>query len=349
MNTLLRNSLVVATGAYALWRLNRFSQGRNKSFSFRSRVVLITGGSRGLGLVLARQLGSEGARLCLCARDQVELDAAAMELRENGVDAVTYACDLTETSAIDQVKTFAENSLGPVDVLINNAGTIQVGPRDAMTMDDVDYALKLHLWAPLRLVDAVLPAMRARSFGRIVNIASIGGEISIPHLLPYCISKFALVGYSRGLAHELAREGTYVTTVCPGLMRTGSHWHAYFKGQHRAEFSWFSVSGSLPLLSMNAERAAHQIIEACRRGQAHISLGLPAKLAVLMDALSPELMTDVMSLAAQLMPENGGNGEYSLAGNVSISDWSPSWLTKMSDRAARNNNELLSYLLSCHY
>jgi short-subunit dehydrogenase len=340
MNTLLRNSLVAASGAWALWKLNRYLAGQRNSFSFRDRVVLITGGSRGLGLVLARQLADEGARLCLCARDPRELDAAATELRHRGAEVVTFACDLTKSSEVAQLAAYVEEMLGAVEVLINNAGTIQVGPNDAMTTSDVDYALKLHLWAPLQLVDAVLPGMRRNSFGRIVNIASIGGELSVPHLLPYCISKFALVGYSRGMHYELAREGIFVTTICPGLMRTGSHRHARFKGQHRAEFTWFSISGSLPVLSMSAERAAHQIIQACRQGKSHLKLGMPAKAAVLLNALSPELMTELLSLTAELLPQNGGIRERAREGSASTSAWSPSWLTTLGDQAAQQNNEM---------
>jgi short-subunit dehydrogenase len=340
MNTLLRNSLVVATGAWALWKLNRYLVGQRNSFSFRNRVVLITGGSRGLGLVLARQLADEGARLCLCARDSLELEAAATELRNQGAEVVTFACDLTESGKVPELVAFVNETLGAVEVLINNAGTIQVGPNEAMTSSDVDYALKLHLWAPLQLVDAVLPGKRSNAFGRIVNIASIGGELSVPHLLPYCISKFALVGYSRGIRYELAREGIFVTTICPGLMRTGSHRHARFKGQHRAEFTWFSISGSLPVLSMSAERAANQIIQACRQGQSHLTLGMPAKAAVILDALSPELMTEMMSLTAELLPHNGGIRERALEGSASTSTWSPSWLTTLSDQAAIQNNEM---------
>src|SRR5204862_3041411 len=110
--------------------------------------------------------------------------------------------------------------------------------------------------------------MRQREKGRIVNIASIGGKIGIPHLVPYCVGKFALVGYSQGLRAELENNGVVVTTVCPGLMRTGSARKAFFKGQSEAEYAWFKISDSLPLLTISAEKAARDILHACQRGDA---------------------------------------------------------------------------------
>jgi len=123
---------------------------------------------------------------------------------------------------------------------------------------------------------AVLPEMRERGHGRIVNISSIGGKISVPHLLPYSVGKFALTGFSEGLRAEILKDNVYVTTICPGLMRTGSPRNALFKGDNRAEYAWFSISDSLPLLSMNAGWAARRIVNASIRGDAELVLSLPA-------------------------------------------------------------------------
>jgi short-subunit dehydrogenase len=184
--------------------------------------------------------------------------------------------------------------------------------------------------------------MRRRRAGRIVNISSIGGKMAVPHMLPYCASKFALTGLSESLRTELAKDGVYVTTVCPGMMRTGSPRRAWFKGRHREEYAWFSISGSLPLMSMNAERAAEQIIDACRYGRANATLSLPAKAAVAATALAPELVADVKSLVARLLPKPGGVGSKAVEGAESTSAWSPSWLTLLGERAALANNELVA-------
>jgi small GTP-binding protein len=189
-------------------------------------------------------------------------------------------------------------------------------------------------------MEQVLPDMRRRRDGRIVNISSIGGKIAAPHLLPYCASKYALVGLSKGMRVELAKDNIFVTTVSPGLMRTGSPRNALFKGQHRAEYTWFSISAGMPLLSMDANRAAQQIITACKFGRAELTLSLPAKLAVAIDALAPELTADMTTLANYVLPRPGGVGRTTVEGKDSTSAWSPSMLTALNERAALENNQI---------
>ena len=134
-----------------------------------------------------------------------------------------------------------------------------------------------NFWGMLYPTLALLPEMRARRSGRIVNITSIGGKLGIPHLLPYSASKFAAVGFSQGLRAELAGDGIKVVTVCPGLMRTGSPRNAIFRGQHRSEYAWFSISDALPGLSISAESAARRIVAACRRGDAEVLFPHPGQ------------------------------------------------------------------------
>ncbi len=306
---------------------------------FHSRVVLITGGSRGLGLVLARTFGDEGAHVVICARDGAELERAHADLRRRGIAAEVVVCDVTDRAAITGAIERVIATHGRLDVLVNNAGVIDVGPLEELTREDYERAMQTHFWAPLYAVEAVLPAMRRRGFGRIVNIASIGGKISVPHLAAYSASKYALVGLSRALRSELAPHGIVVTTVCPGLMRTGGHRHAAFKGRHRAEHAWFSIADALPGLTMSAEQAAAEIVEACRRGDAEAVLSLPARVADTASALFPELTADVLTLAGRLLPAPGGIGTERRAGHESASRLSPSPLTALSDRAAQRNNE----------
>ncbi len=161
--------------------------------------------------------------------------------------------------------------------------------------------------------------MRARSRGSIVNIRSIGSKVSVPHLLPYSASKFALTGLSEGLRAELAQDGIRATTVCPGLMRTGSPRNAIFKGRHQAEYAWFSIGDSLSLLSISAESATRRILVACKRGEAEVVLSLPAKMANTFQALFPGVSADLLGLANRLLPAPGGIGERRAKG----SDTSP--------------------------
>jgi NAD(P)-dependent dehydrogenase (short-subunit alcohol dehydrogenase family) len=301
---------------------------------------VVTGGSRGLGLLLARELALEGAKVAICARDEAELALARADLESSGAELFALTCDVTDERQVSAMLALVRERLGPVDVLINNAGVIQTGPMEEMTPDDYDHALRVHFWGPLFTTLGVLPEMRERRAGRIVNIASVGGKIAIPHLLPYSASKFALVGFSEGLRGALAHHGIYVTTVCPGLMRTGSPRNALFKGQHRKEYAWFSIGGSLPLVTVAAERAARRIIDACRYGDAELILPFTTALAVKLNGVFPSIAADLVSLTERLLPGPGGVGTELRRGAESESRWSPSWLTTLSDRAAVRNNEL---------
>src|SRR6478752_1169233 len=334
---LIRN-IAITAGAYAAVRT---ALSFSRRYDFRNRLVVITGGSRGLGLVLARQLADAGAALVLCARDAEELEVAARELRQRTSFVATYTCDMSQADEITALFRRIRREVGSVDVLINNAGIISVGPMESMNLDDYERSMAVHFWAPLICTELVLPDMRRRGEGRIVNISSIGGEVGVPHMAPYSASKFALNGLSQSLRAELAKDGVYVTTVCPGLLRTGSPRNAMFKGQHRAEYAWFSIAGSLPLLSMNADRAARRIISACRYGQAKVTLSPFAKLAAVANTLAPELTADTSSLFASLLPARGGIGRTAATGSQSESSWSPSRLTTLNERAAVRNNEVL--------
>jgi len=313
---------------------------RRRRFDLRGRVALVTGGSRGLGLVLARELARAGAKVAICARDEAELARARADLRAGGADVLALTCDLRVHEEVDAMLAEVRERLGPVDVLINNAGVIQVGPAEEMTLEDYDEAMRVHFWGPLAVTHGVLPDMRRRGGGRIVNITSVGGKISVPHLLPYCASKFALVGFSEGLRGALAKHGIYVTTVCPGLMRTGSPRNAWFKGQHREEYAWFSISDAMPLLSMAAGRAARRILDACRDGDAELVMPLNTLVAVKLNALFPGAGAGVMAVAERILPGPGGIGPWMRKGEDSESAWSPSVLTALGDRAAVRNNEI---------
>jgi NAD(P)-dependent dehydrogenase (short-subunit alcohol dehydrogenase family) len=318
----------------------RAAARRRRSIDLDGKVALVTGGSRGLGLALARELAAAGARVAICARDEVELARARTDLARYGQGALAVPCDVTDGAQVAAMLEQVRRRLGPVEVLVNNAGVIQVGPMDEMTLEDYEQALRVHLRGPLLTSLGVLPAMRRRGEGRIVNIASVGGKISVAHLLPYSTSKFALVGFSSGLRDALARDGVYVTTVCPGLMRTGSPRNASFKGRHRDEFAWFSIGDALPLVSMAASRAARRIVDACRHGDAELVMPFSTALAVKLHGLAPGLTADVLSFAERLLPGPGGIGTDSRPGSQSGSRWSPSLLTRLGDEAAERNNEI---------
>ena len=338
MNTMLKWA-TVAAGAYGALRLAACA---SRVMDFRDKVVVITGGSRGLGLLLARRFGDEGAKLVICSRNDEELRRAQTELHNRGVDVEAVHCDVRLKVAVEDLIRNAVETYGGIDVLVNNAGVIQVGPMEEMTEQDYDEAMDTHFWAPLHAMRAALPVMRGRGGGRIVNVSSIGGKVGVPHLAPYCASKFALAGLSQAATTELRRHNIYVTTVYPNLIRTGSPRNALFKGRHDQEYTWFALGDSLPGLSQSADRAARRIVTACRYGEPELITGLPAALGARFHNTMPWLSLEIAALIDQtILPAPGGIGPSRARGHQSETPVTQSKLTALTRDAERRNNEVL--------
>ncbi|MDQ2858056.1 MAG: SDR family oxidoreductase [Candidatus Eremiobacteraeota bacterium] len=303
-------------------------------------MVLITGGGRGLGLELARQAARRGAKIALLSRSEVELTAARDELRAAGATAEYAASDVRDAGGLKNAVDRLSAALGPVDVLINCAGIIAVGPVDALGLSDYETAIETNYLGAVRAVEAVRPAMQARKRGRIVNISSIGGKVVVPHLLPYCASKFALAAYSEGLRAELARDGIVVTTVIPGLMRTGSPPHATFAGQPRREYELFVLSDTLPFASVSAEFAARAILDGVQRGDIETVVSWQAKAAAAAYGLAPRSVIRVLTLLARALPTSGGSSEHR-SGASSETPLTQSPLTALGRSATQTHNEAI--------
>ena len=329
----------VAVGGMASLAAVGVAQRYRRRIDLRGASVVISGGSRGLGLELAREFARHGARLALLARDEAELDRAKTELQNRGAEVLVWRCDVRNP---DDVATAVGRVLDirkGIDVLVNVAGVIQVGPMEHMTTEDFEKAMAVHFWGPLYLSREVIPAMQRG--GRIVNISSIGGLVAVPHLLPYVASKFALTGLSDGMRAELSRRGIRLTTVCPGLMRTGSHVNARVKGQHEEEFAWFSLGSALPLFSTTSASAARKIVRACRYGDATLIITPQARLLHLFNAISPNTSAGILNWTARMLPSpTTREGDREQPGRRSRSNIVPSILTRLADRAIRRNNEL---------
>ncbi|KNB50488.1 SDR family NAD(P)-dependent oxidoreductase [Streptomyces caatingaensis] len=329
------------------------------------KAALVTGSSRGLGLLIARELARRGCRVLICARDGAELGRAERMLCAEGAREVrALACDVTGPSAARRLVDAARSAFGGLDILVNNAGIIQVGPVTAMTEADFREAMETMYFAPLRLVLEALPVLREggrerggergegggrarggrreRGGGRIVTIASLGGRVAAPHILPYAGAKFALTGLSQGLRAELAAEGVSVTTVVPGLMRTGSHTAARFSGQPAREYAWFAASAGLPLLSMDAERAARAIVRAAERRRPEVVLTPVAKAAVRLHGIAPATTTRALTLGARLLPRAGPDPDHAVPGRRAarlLGSAAVDRVTTLNDRAARRLNQ----------
>lgn len=337
-----QNPLVLIAGTIALLlALQSIARWwRARGYDLKEKNILLTGGSRGLGLVMARQLVDARARVAICARDKAELERARAELAQRGGEILAIPCDVTDRAAVDRMVQRVRERFGAIDILINNAGTDIVGPLETQTLEDFEDTMNRHFRAPLYTMYAILPEMRERGSGRIVNIASIGGKMVSPHMVAYCASKFALVGLSEGMRTELKSQGIAVTTVCPGLIRTGVIDRAIVKGRHREEFARFSIADSLPVISASPEEVASATIGGLRRGSAEVIVPFVAWLGAKFYGLFPGLATELFGWGNLLLPKPDGIGQERALGKDSHSAWSPSPLTVLSDRAARRNNEI---------
>jgi NAD(P)-dependent dehydrogenase (short-subunit alcohol dehydrogenase family) len=303
------------------------------SYAFRTRtpkrkhggtqVVLITGGSRGLGLALAERYGRDGAKLVLAARDHDELTAARQTLLTRGAvrspdDVLIIPADLADPAQATSLIEHSINHFGRIDVLINNAGIIEVGPFENQPLEAFHRAMATNFFAAVHTTQSALPHMLSQRSGSIVNIASIGGKFAMPHLLPYVSSKFALVGFSQGLHAELRHKGIRVTTVCPGLMRTGGEVNAHYTGQLRKEERWFTLAARTPVIAASVQHAADKIFQAVSIGRAEITITPQAWLAARVAGVAPETTQFLASLANQfLLPAPSTNKNLSLASGQS--------------------------------
>jgi NAD(P)-dependent dehydrogenase (short-subunit alcohol dehydrogenase family) len=261
-------------------------------------VVLVTGGSRGLGLAIANRFARDPIRLVLAARNFDELEKAqatllAQHSHLHSDDFYLVAADLSQRAECERLIAEAIARFGRIDVLVNNAGIIEVGPVEAQTVEAFHRALEINFLAALHTTWAALPYLRSQTSlngsrrASIVNIASIGGKVPGPHMLPYTTAKFALVGFSEGLHIELRHKGIRVTTVCPGLMRTGGEAHAQFVGNVELERRWFNFAATTPIIATTATHAANKIYSAARQGRAEITITPQAWLSARIAGLSP--------------------------------------------------------------
>ncbi|WP_243337560.1 SDR family NAD(P)-dependent oxidoreductase [Anaeromyxobacter soli] len=329
-------ALAILGGATALALSRRIGRVR-----LPGKIAFVTGGSRGLGFLVARELGRRGMRVVICARDEEELERARGGLAAEGIDVTALPCDVTDEDGIQGLVADVEQNLGPIDVLVNNAGIIQVGPVETMKTEDYRRAMDVMFWGALHAAEAVLPGMRERRRGTIVNVTSIGAAVGLPHLAPYDAAKFALRGWSEALAAESIRHGVRVVTVVPGLMRTGSFGHALVKGKRYAEASLFALAASLPLVTSSADRAARRIVRAIENDERFVVVGVPAKALRIAHALFPGTVVRTLGVVNRLLPpaEPGAREAIALPGELFRRGLARSILTALGDRAARRYNE----------
>jgi len=303
-----REKLLLATllGVGTAWGAKAWLRSRRR-IDLAGRVVVITGGTSGHGFIVARLAAEEGARLVIAARNPGELRAAEEELRQFGArDVLAVPTDVADPEQARALIARTMDHFGRIDVLINNAGIISVGPVEAMTLEDFQQAMATNFWGAVHTTLAALPAMRSQQFGRIGNVVSIGGKLAVPHLLPYSASKFALTGFTEGLRSEVAHDNILVTGIYPTTMRTGGHTHAWFKGNQEAEYTWFALSDSIPGVSLSAESVAGKLLEAIKNGDPELFVPRSSQIVAALHAMFPSWVAEGLSLLDRTLPAPTG-------------------------------------------
>ena len=298
-----KRTIGVAALAVGMARLAWELTKRRRAIELRGATAVVCGASRGLGRAIALELGRRGiGKIGICARHEHELEKVAAELREMGVQVCAEACDLSDAKEVERFLGSTCAPLGPIDILVTNASTIAVGPLESWTKDDFDRALASTFYTTLNPVLAVVPKMRQRKRGTIAVITSIGARVGVPHLAPYCAAKFGVMGLTESLRAELAADGVNILTVVPGLMRTGSHVHAEFKGNHDREYAWFGTGAPAALVALGAPPPARRLVSGHAHGELEVAFTPEARIAPLLRAVTPGLWAETMALVARFLP-----------------------------------------------
>ena len=182
--------------------------------------AVVTGGGRGIGAAVARALAAEGAAVVVTARTLDEIEAVAAVLRRNGGTAHAVVCDVTDPDSVAAMAARAQELVGSVDIVVNNAGVARPAPFLKVTLDEWESVQRVNVTGPLLVTQAFLPEMLKRRWGRIVNVASVASYIGGRYITAYAASKHALLGMARCLAEELGGTGVTVNTVCPSYVDT---------------------------------------------------------------------------------------------------------------------------------
>jgi short-subunit dehydrogenase len=249
-------------------------------------VVLLTGASRGIGTYVADHLARAGADLALVARSKEELEATAAKARKHGVRAVAITADITKRADLKRIVARTEKELGPIDILINNAGTDKVAHFATIDPDMIEDMFKLNVIATEVLTRLVVPGMIDRKRGHILNMSSLSGKVAAPYMTVYSSTKHALVGFSWSLRAELHPYGIGVSVICPGYVTTGL-------------FMEWNPSGKAPAITkpVDGDEVAAKTLDAIENNKAEVIVGKGlTRASDITAAISPDLL---MKIAAK--------------------------------------------------
>lgn len=250
----------------------------------RGSIGILTGASRGLGVYIAEALTRRGVALALAARSEQELKETQLRIERLGGRAIIVPTDVGKMKDLQNLVEITTSELGPIDLLVNNAGIERYANYHELEVDVIEKTLRVNLWAPEVLTRLVLPGMVERRRGHIVNVASVAGKTAVPYNSIYSSSKHGLVGFSWSLREEMKPQGVGVSVVCPGFVAESGMFHHWSRGEKPP-----SVSRAVA-----PEKVADAVVKAVEADKAEIIVarGL-TKIVDVTHAISPALTTAI--------------------------------------------------------
>lgn len=250
---------------------------------FKNKVVLITGASSGIGKETAIEFAKKGSNIVLVARREDKLEQVATELKKFSISTLVCQCDVSKKDQVKEMSKKVLDKFGYVDILINNAGFAIYGSVSDLSIDDIESQMETNYFGMVYCIKNFLPLMLSRKSGHIVNVASVAASFGLPGITSYCASKFAMLGFSEGLKHELNNTGVGITVVSPIMVRTN-----FFNHDSFAKMPKYSPT------SLSSKTVAKTILKAANSPRLEIIVPSVVRGAVWMKNTFPYLINPII-------------------------------------------------------
>jgi len=250
---------------------------------FKNKVVVITGASSGIGKASAIKFAKSGANLVLIARRKSKLEELQTELEKFNVETLVCECDISNKLHVKKMAQSVLEKFQKIDILINNAGFAILGSVDDLSIEDIESQMTTNYFGMVYCIKEFLPKMKEQNKGHIVNVASVAASFGLPGIAPYCASKFAMLGFSEGLKHELADTSIGVTVVSPIMVRTEFFDHPSFEKMPK-----YSTT------SLSPETVAKAILQAANSSRLEIIVPAVVRIAVWAKQTFPYVINPVL-------------------------------------------------------
>jgi len=255
--------------------------------NFKNKVVVITGASSGIGEATAEQFAEKGANIVLVARRKDRLEEVEKKLAKYSIKTLLQVCDVSDKEQVKQMSETVIATFSQIDVLVNNAGFVIYGKVEELSIEDIESQMQTNYFGMINCTKYFLPHFLKQDFGHMVNVASVGGSFGVPGIASYCATKFAMLGFSEGLHHELHGTNVGVTVVSPIMVRTSLFDHPSFKN-----FTKHATG-----ISLSSETVANAIIKAANSSRLEIVVPSVIRIGIWLKQTFPFIINPIIGNA----------------------------------------------------